>query len=46
MSLNVTQIEEIVVWLVVGVAAGWLASKIMRSRRGTQVYVPVGSKRP
>jgi uncharacterized membrane protein YeaQ/YmgE (transglycosylase-associated protein family) len=32
-SLDNTGIEEIVIWLVVGVVAGWLASKIMRSKR-------------
>ena len=42
MSLNETQIEEIVVWLVVGVIAGWLASKIMRSRRGIIEYGLLG----
>ncbi len=37
-----TQIEEIVVWRVVGVAAGWLASKIMGSRRGVIEYGLLG----
>ena len=37
-----TQIEEIVVWLVVGVAAGWLASNIMGSRRGVIEYGLLG----
>lgn len=42
MSVNETQIEEIVVWLVVGVVAGWLASKIMGSRRGIIEYGLLG----
>ena len=42
MSLNETQIEEIIVWLVVGVVAGWLASKIMGSRRGIISYALLG----
>ncbi len=42
MSFNETQIEEIVIWLVVGVVAGWLASQIMRSKRGLISYALLG----
>ncbi|HEU0075373.1 MAG TPA: GlsB/YeaQ/YmgE family stress response membrane protein [Dehalococcoidia bacterium] len=42
MSLDNTNIEEIVIWLVVGVAAGWLASQIMRSKRGLISYALLG----
>ena len=42
MSLNETQVEEIIVWLVIGVVAGWLASKIMGSRRGIIEYALLG----
>jgi uncharacterized membrane protein YeaQ/YmgE (transglycosylase-associated protein family) len=28
------EVAELVTWIVVGLAAGWLASSIMRSRRG------------
>jgi uncharacterized membrane protein YeaQ/YmgE (transglycosylase-associated protein family) len=34
MSLENADLEEILIWLVVGIVAGWLASKIMGSRRG------------
>jgi uncharacterized membrane protein YeaQ/YmgE (transglycosylase-associated protein family) len=34
MPLATIDIEGIVLWLVVGIAAGWLASQIMRSKRG------------
>jgi uncharacterized membrane protein YeaQ/YmgE (transglycosylase-associated protein family) len=42
MTLNGTKIEEIIVWLAVGVAAGWLASKIMGSKRGVVSYALLG----
>lgn len=42
MSFNETQIEEVVIWLVVGVVAGWLASQIMRSKRGIISYALLG----
>ena len=42
MSLGNTDLEEIVIWLVVGVAAGWLASQIMRSKRGLVSYALLG----
>jgi len=41
-SLGNTDLEEIVIWLVVGVAAGWLASQIMRSKRGLVSYALLG----
>ena len=34
MPLATIDIEGIVLWLVVGIAAGWLASQIMLSKRG------------
>ncbi|HEY7466207.1 MAG TPA: GlsB/YeaQ/YmgE family stress response membrane protein [Dehalococcoidia bacterium] len=34
MSLDNVDLEGIVIWLVVGVVAGWLASSIMKSKRG------------
>jgi uncharacterized membrane protein YeaQ/YmgE (transglycosylase-associated protein family) len=42
MSLHNTSIEEIIVWLVVGVVAGWLASQIMGSKRGIISYGLLG----
>ena len=42
MSFSGTQVEELVVWLVVGVVAGWLASKIMGSKRGIIEYGLLG----
>lgn len=42
MPLRNTDIEDIVIWLVVGVAAGWLASQIMRSRHGLVGYALLG----
>lgn len=34
MSLDNVDLEGIIIWLVVGVVAGWLASSIMKSKRG------------
>jgi uncharacterized membrane protein YeaQ/YmgE (transglycosylase-associated protein family) len=34
MPLATIDLEGIVLWLVVGIVAGWLASQIMRSKRG------------
>ena len=42
MTFNGTRIEEIIVWLAVGVVAGWLASKIMGSKRGVISYALLG----
>ena len=42
MSLDNTNLEEIVLWLVVGVIAGWLASQIMKSKRGLVSYALLG----
>ena len=42
MSLDNTDLEEIVIWLVIGVVAGWLASKIMGSKRGLISYALLG----
>lgn len=42
MSFNDTSIEEILIWLAVGVVAGWLASLIMRSKRGLISYALLG----
>lgn len=42
MSLENTDLENIVIWLLVGVVAGWLASQIMRSKRGLVSYVLLG----
>lgn len=35
-------LEDIVIWLVVGVVAGWLASQIMGSKRGLVGYALLG----
>ena len=42
MSLDNVDLEGIVIWLVVGIAAGWLASQIMRSKRGLIGYALLG----
>jgi uncharacterized membrane protein YeaQ/YmgE (transglycosylase-associated protein family) len=42
LSFGDTDLEEIVIWLVVGVIAGWLASQIMRSKRGLISYALLG----
>jgi uncharacterized membrane protein YeaQ/YmgE (transglycosylase-associated protein family) len=41
-SFNNAAIEDIVIWLVVGIVAGWLASQIMRSKRGLVSYALLG----
>jgi uncharacterized membrane protein YeaQ/YmgE (transglycosylase-associated protein family) len=35
-------VEGVVLWIVVGIAAGWLASTIMRSKRGVLGYALLG----
>ena len=42
MSLANVDLEGIVLWLVVGVIAGWLASQIMKSKRGLVGYALLG----
>lgn len=42
MSLDNIDLEGIVLWLVVGVIAGWLASQIMKSKRGLISYALLG----
>jgi uncharacterized membrane protein YeaQ/YmgE (transglycosylase-associated protein family) len=41
-SLDNVDLEGIVLWLVVGVIAGWLASTIMKSKRGLISYALLG----
>jgi uncharacterized membrane protein YeaQ/YmgE (transglycosylase-associated protein family) len=41
-SLENTDLEEVVIWLAVGIVAGWLASKIMGSKRGVISYALLG----
>jgi uncharacterized membrane protein YeaQ/YmgE (transglycosylase-associated protein family) len=41
-SLDNVDLEAIVIWLVVGIAAGWLARQIMRSKRGLISYALLG----
>jgi len=41
-SLDNIDLEGIVLWLVVGVIAGWLASQIMKSKRGLISYALLG----
>jgi uncharacterized membrane protein YeaQ/YmgE (transglycosylase-associated protein family) len=41
-SLDNVDLEGIVLWLVVGIAAGWLASAIMKSKRGIVGYALLG----
>jgi uncharacterized membrane protein YeaQ/YmgE (transglycosylase-associated protein family) len=41
-SIENTNLEEVVIWLAVGIVAGWLASKIMGSRRGVISYALLG----
>jgi uncharacterized membrane protein YeaQ/YmgE (transglycosylase-associated protein family) len=35
-------VEGVILWIVVGVVAGWLASTIMRSKRGPIGYALLG----
>jgi uncharacterized membrane protein YeaQ/YmgE (transglycosylase-associated protein family) len=42
MSLSNAALEEVVVWIAIGIVAGWLASKIMGSRRGIIEYALLG----
>jgi uncharacterized membrane protein YeaQ/YmgE (transglycosylase-associated protein family) len=41
-SLDNVDLEGIVLWLVVGIVAGWLASSIMKSKRGIVGYALLG----
>lgn len=42
MPLANVNLEGIIIWLVIGVVAGWLASQIMRSKRGLISYALLG----
>jgi len=42
MPLANVNLEGIIIWLVIGVTAGWLASQIMRSKRGLISYALLG----
>ena len=35
-------VEGVILWIVVGIVAGWLASAIMRSKRGVLGYALLG----
>jgi uncharacterized membrane protein YeaQ/YmgE (transglycosylase-associated protein family) len=41
-SIENADLEEIIIWLAVGIVAGWLASKIMGSKRGLISYALLG----
>ena len=42
MSIENADLEDVIIWLAVGIVAGWLASKIMGSRRGVISYALLG----
>ena len=41
MSIEDADLEDVIIWLAVGIVAGWLASKIMGSRRGVISYAVI-----